>query len=126
MEDFKSWKLNELIDLWVDMASPDTDILPVSDKYHKKKIQISYLIMEKINLSYKDTMVILNTKRVEREEKELMFIEKIEIIHLIKTKKDKQNWQYGECRKTIRFVKQSFKTYYIKHSYNIGGVVDSN
>ena len=68
MEDFKSWSLDCLIDLWVDMTTPDFDILKVTDKYHNKKLQIAYIISEKIDLSYKDTMVMLNTKRVAKEE----------------------------------------------------------
>ena len=69
MEDFKSWSLDRLIDLWVDMATSDFDILPVTDMYHERKLGIIYIISEKIGLSYKDTMFLLNTKRVGKEEK---------------------------------------------------------
>ena len=68
MEDFKSWSLDRLVDLWVDMTTPDFDILPVTAEYGNKKLQIEYIIMEKIGLNYKDTKVILNTKRVAVEE----------------------------------------------------------
>ena len=40
MEDFKSWQLDQLIDLWVDMATPDFNILPVSDAYHEKNYKL--------------------------------------------------------------------------------------
>ena len=68
MEDFKSWSLDRLFDLWVDMATPDFDILAVTAEYGNKKLQIEYIIMEKNGLNYKDTKVILNTKRVVVEE----------------------------------------------------------
>ena len=68
MEDFKSWSLDRLFDLWVDMATPDFDILAVTTEYGNKKLQIEYIIMEKNGLNYKDTKVILNTKRVVVEE----------------------------------------------------------
>ena len=49
MEDFKSWSLDRLIDLWVDMATPDFDILPVTDMYHERKLAIIYIISEKLD-----------------------------------------------------------------------------
>ena len=54
--------LTKLIDLWVDLSTPDFDILCVSDSCQEKKLFISYLISDKIGLNYKDTMVMLNTK----------------------------------------------------------------
>ena len=67
MEDFKSWSLDRLIDLWVDMATPDFGNLPVTDMYPERKLGIVYIISEKIGLSYMDVMVLLNTKRVGKE-----------------------------------------------------------
>ena len=50
------------------MATPDFNILKVTDSYHEKKLQIAYIITKKIGLNYKDTMVMLNTKKVAKEE----------------------------------------------------------
>ena len=65
---FENMDLSKLIDLWVNLATPDLDILRVSDSHHKKKVFISHLISDKVGLNSKDTMVILNTKRVATEE----------------------------------------------------------
>ena len=69
MEDFKSWPVDRLINLWVDMSTPNFDILLVSSKYGNRKLAIQYLIREKMGLGHKDVMVTLNTKRVGKEEK---------------------------------------------------------
>ena len=37
MEDFKSMPLGELINLWLDLATPDFDLLNPSDQYYQKK-----------------------------------------------------------------------------------------
>ena len=39
MEDFKSMLLEELINLWLDLAMPDFDLLKPSDQYYQKKIR---------------------------------------------------------------------------------------
>ena len=65
---YENMDLSKLTDLWVDLATPDFDILHVSDSYHEKKLFINHLISDKIGLNYKDTMVMLNTKGVATEE----------------------------------------------------------
>ena len=57
---YENMDLSKLIDLWVDLATPDFDILHVSDSHHEKKFFINHLISDK--------MVMLNTKRGATEE----------------------------------------------------------
>ena len=59
MEDFKSMPLGELINLWLDLATPDFDLLNPSDQYYqqKKKIDLEYLISNRIGFCVKDTMI---------------------------------------------------------------------
>ena len=67
MEDFKKMPLKNLINLWVDIASPDLAFLKPSDSYYQKTLDLQYLISDRIGLSAKDTLIFLNTKRVGRE-----------------------------------------------------------
>ena len=43
MEDFKSWSLDRLIDLWVDMTNPDFDILPGTTEYGNNNYKLNIL-----------------------------------------------------------------------------------
>ena len=74
MEDFKSMLLEELINLWLDLAMPDFDLLKPSDQYYQKKLDLEYLIGNRIGLCVKDTMIFLNTKRAAAEEARTTYI----------------------------------------------------
>ena len=48
MEDLSPWSMDCLINLWVDMSTPDFDVLPATQEYGNKRLQIGYLIQEKL------------------------------------------------------------------------------
>ena len=55
------------------MATLDFDSLPVSTEYGNKKTGNTIFNSRKLGLNYKDTMTILNTKMVGKEEKRNWF-----------------------------------------------------
>ena len=89
MEDFKSMPLGELINLWLDLATPHLDLLKPSDQYYQKKLDLEYLISNRIGLCVKDTMIFLNTKMVAAEESRTFYIRQNKEYRDNKIKKEK-------------------------------------
>ena len=104
MEDFNKLPLCDLINVWCDLATPDFDLFLPSDNYCQKKMDIEYIIQERIGISRKDTMMLLNTKRVIKEEKRSFYIRENKRTREIKIKNDKGENEVDKSNESNRLL----------------------
>ena len=101
MEDFNKMKLYELINIWSDLAAVDVDFFKLEDSFHEKKLQLEYIISDKMGLCVKDTKAFLNTKKVAKREETLYYVRK----------NKKQRVEKGEAEKAKHNIRMEKKIY---------------
>ena len=92
MEDFKSMLLEELINLWLDLATPDFDLLKPSDQYYQKKLDLEHLIGNHISVGM-STQIHLACETGQKLNGVGMFLTKLSNFELKKWGKNYGAWE---------------------------------